>query len=512
MRALSLLLLLLSTTVFGQDNLGPVSGGLTRGNYLRIPDYKTTSAQSWFVDASTGNDSFDCRSASTPCLTIQGALNKIPKLLQYGVTVTVAAGTYGGFAIAGFTCDPGVQITTGGISVDGFAALTNSTLATGSATGTAAGGGQSAGSGTTYGTLCDSGATWTVNDLKGRFITTASPTNTAVVISSNTATCVTVVGTWSLPVAGSTTYTIQDPGVIINTSINSPASPTSVASAGAGILINNNRCGARNTSMLIRGMRLTNSGGGGIYYNDLSAANFVNLQIRNTSGGTAGFQSGGPSAGIPGVVTGQYFLTNIDMLGNGSGTNYTWGVMSGSPLGTNVLIRGGGVGLQVGKGANVTAVSGTGVPRPSVTALDVQASTSPPVVVASGAVTLIGAHLDCSAGAGTALTVGGTTATTDSPYAFAEITSGLVSTCGTGVIVNGTLSSAELTALTGSAATTGISVLSGGSVTFSRASTTMTGGTNDISIDSGGVTAALGDVAAATCLMGAQTTSQVCGR
>src|SRR5882757_2311988 len=149
--ALLLTLLASASLAQGQALPGPANGRVSRGNFLPIPQYRTpgTGAQSYFVDGSLGSNTNNCTaSGASACLTIQGALNKIPKLLRDLVTVTVAAGTYAGFSVAGFTCDPGIQTTTGGIMVDGFGAFANSTLATGSATGTFTS--STAGSGTTF--------------------------------------------------------------------------------------------------------------------------------------------------------------------------------------------------------------------------------------------------------------------------------------------------------------------------------------------------------------------------
>src|SRR5262249_38054439 len=87
-------------------------------------------------------------------------------------------------------------------------------------TGTATGG--SAGSGSTFGTLTDSGQAWTTNNLRGRFVSITGGTGNGqfFVIDSNTATQLTIVGTWTAP-TGTSTYAIQDSSVTINTSCTS---------------------------------------------------------------------------------------------------------------------------------------------------------------------------------------------------------------------------------------------------------------------------------------------------
>ena len=52
----------------------------------------TTYSPNYYV-ATTGADTNTCTSVGQECLTIQGALDKIPKAVNYPVTVNVAAGT-----------------------------------------------------------------------------------------------------------------------------------------------------------------------------------------------------------------------------------------------------------------------------------------------------------------------------------------------------------------------------------------------------------------------------------
>lgn len=488
---------------FAQQGAGLDNGGLSRGNLLRIPDYKATSSQSWFVNASTGNDSFDCRSASTPCLTIQGALNKVPKLLQYGVTVTVAAGTYGCFYVSGFTCDPSVQQSSGGLLIDGFGAFTNSTLATGTATGTATAG--SAGSGTTYGTLTDGAQTWTVNDLRGRFLVLTGGTGSGQsrVISSNTGTAITITGVFSPAPNATTTYAIQDPSVIINTACSSPALPlTSAGANAAAMLFYDNNCGARRQSLAVRGVRTTNASGLSVAQSDNSATYVTLSQLRNSAASSSAVQYGVASNASSTNAMGAGDLGDVTITAGASASAIQ--VLSGLAVGNRVQVIGGNNALFV-SGINATA---------SFTALESIGAASPVLVSTGRLSTLSQTQLTCASGAGTAVNVGAisTTTTTGAILANGSSVNGVaVATCGIGVLVNGFGASADLTGVTGSAATTGIQAQSGGSLAFTTG-TTITGGTSDINLDSGGVTAALADVAAGTCLQSAQFNSKVCAR
>lgn len=68
-----------------------------QGNKEKAKKNQNTLATTWYV-ATVGNDSADCRSASTPCLTINAAVNKA----ESGDIIKVAVGTY--------TTDSGYQV------------------------------------------------------------------------------------------------------------------------------------------------------------------------------------------------------------------------------------------------------------------------------------------------------------------------------------------------------------------------------------------------------------------
>ncbi len=217
---------------------GSIPGApVSRGNFLHVPQYETTAAINLFVDP-TGSDANPCTaSGASACLTIQHAINLIPKLVRHPVTVNVATGNYAGFAIYNFVFDPVSAATGAYINVVGTAAT--ATVATGSATGTATSG--TAGSGTTWGTLVDGAQTWTVNDLKGKFIRITGGTGSGQFfpIVSNTATAITVAGTWTAP-TGTSTYTVSVMGAIVTSSINQSAQPGVAAGTAVGILVQSN--------------------------------------------------------------------------------------------------------------------------------------------------------------------------------------------------------------------------------------------------------------------------------
>ena len=214
-----------------------VGAPVSRGNFLRVPQYETTAALTLYVDP-TGSDSNACTaSGASACLTLQAAVNKIPKLVRHPVTVNVASGNYTGLSIFGYRFDP--LVTANGAYINFIGTMTTATVATGTATGTATAG--TAGSGTTFGTLTDSGQSWTTNDLIGKLLVITGGTGAGQqkIIDSNTATSITVAGTWTAP-TGSSTYVIQNWGSVVDGNILRPAIPAIAASTGQTLYMEDN--------------------------------------------------------------------------------------------------------------------------------------------------------------------------------------------------------------------------------------------------------------------------------
>lgn len=125
----------------------------------------------------TGSDSNDCLSSGSPCLTIQEAVDRIPKLVKHGVGIQVGAGSFVGFYLSGFTVEYGGKLTISG-------EMDLATVTTGTNTGTGTGGSTAS--------LIDSGQSWTTDDLIGRVV----EVNGAIgpIIYSNTATTINFAG------------------------------------------------------------------------------------------------------------------------------------------------------------------------------------------------------------------------------------------------------------------------------------------------------------------------------
>lgn len=184
----------------------------------------TTAALNLYVDT-TGNDANDCTaSGASACLTIQGAVNKVPKRLLHAVDIAVGAGTFagGGAYVEGFSCEPGASASTGGyLRIHGT--LATATVATGTATGTATSG--TASSGNTGTILTDSGQSWTVDDLRGKLleITAGTGSGQVVAIASNTATAITLAASLGTTPNNTSVYAIRSWGTVISGALALPA-------------------------------------------------------------------------------------------------------------------------------------------------------------------------------------------------------------------------------------------------------------------------------------------------
>lgn len=143
-----------------------------------------------------------------PYATIQAAIDALPHDVRTGVSntlrgaiINVGAGNFDGVMIEGMRAYSFLRIA---------GTRQTATPATGPSSGTATGGGTR--------TLTDSGATWTTDDLVGRFlnITSGPGAGQILLIAANDATNIYLADPCSpLPASGSV-YTIQDLATVIN--------------------------------------------------------------------------------------------------------------------------------------------------------------------------------------------------------------------------------------------------------------------------------------------------------
>lgn len=199
---------------------------------VKMTEFQTTGNMQLYVDVA-GNDAKPCTgTGANACLTLQGALNKVPPRVRHPVNIDMGVGAFAGAVVSGFTFSPVSQLDGGFLRVRGT--LQGATVATGTNSGTATAG--TAGSNQTFGTLTDGAQTWTVNDLKGKLvaITGGTGVNQIRAIVSNTATVITIAGNWTAP-NGTSTYQVRSWGTQLNSGVLSPASPTTAAS-GTNVL------------------------------------------------------------------------------------------------------------------------------------------------------------------------------------------------------------------------------------------------------------------------------------
>ncbi len=207
---------------------GPIPGVLSSS-------ITNTAATNLYVNnvSPLGNDGNACTSAAAPCLTCQGALNKLPKSLAYPASVTIATGTYAGCNVEGFNT-LSLSDTTSGLKGSLVVSGTQTTVtpASGSATGTLSSFTAATATAFAFGTVTAAG--WTVNDFQGKFFVVTAGTGLGKVyaISSNTATTIELPGATSL--GGATTFAIQSPGTILSTAVSPSVAVVSISGGSGG--------------------------------------------------------------------------------------------------------------------------------------------------------------------------------------------------------------------------------------------------------------------------------------
>lgn len=270
--------------------------GITRGNFLRKPEYATQSALNLYVET-TGNDANFCTDVTTPCLTIQGAVDKIPKLVRHPVTITTGLGTFSaGAVISGFTFDKAATGTDRYIWVRG--ALIDASPTTGPTTGTATSGTAGTADTLTWGTLTLTAAGWTVNDLRGKLIEITGGTGSGQIrpVSSNTADTITVPGTWTAPSATST-FAIRGWGTLISGVVSAPGTPSNPASAASAFYITD-MAKAVTGSVVVDKFKFTHTTGRTLVVNSEISTVFQYCDFHSTSAANLINAFGAPSVAL----------------------------------------------------------------------------------------------------------------------------------------------------------------------------------------------------------------------
>lgn len=249
--------------------------------------WATTAPLNLFV-SSTGNDSGACTSSGSPCLTIQGALNQVPRMVRHPVEITVGPGTFAGASIEGFTFDRSNSATASAwIHVSGT--LITATATTGSPSGTATSGTTGAWSDGTVNTVTVSGAGWTSNDFQGKLVRLTSGTlsGQSFPITGNSSTVISFTGNiGSAPTAGNT-FTVLDWGTDVTSTVAKWAAPSpffsTLTSNFYGFVVQSAGA-AENVSFNQLRITTTASGGAGVLLNG-STASFTYNKFDGSTGG-----------------------------------------------------------------------------------------------------------------------------------------------------------------------------------------------------------------------------------
>lgn len=253
-----------------------------------------------YVQPDGGVDRPVCTLAK-PCKTLQYTWDNLVPFVTGGATynINLADGTYNETAPKlGTKILTQVGGGTGNINIIGSSTMAQWTgIATGSTTVTQSAGGYAAASGITPAVVTDSTGTWTVNNLKGKYLTSASGATLGQrrIIASNTATTISLVQGFSASPVDGTTFTIDYPGAVftntvdINTvigdAIGSGLALKRVAfkpASGQGLTINNCTALRSLTDVVAEG---TNSNG--MYLRGNHGTNLATITIANVVATTA---------------------------------------------------------------------------------------------------------------------------------------------------------------------------------------------------------------------------------
>lgn len=440
----------------------PPSTGSTGGGGSS-PSSSTTGALNLFVNAA-GSDSNDCTTADAgACLTISGAMGKVPKNIYHPVVVTVSAGNYAGFSVDSFKFQKPASSAAGAyLAIKGT--YIAATAATGSASGTATSGGAGS-AGVSGGTLTQTGAGWTVNDFTGKLLHTIAGTGSGQYrhILSNTSDTLTVIGTWTAP-ANLTTFEILDYGAVVNSSISRPATylGAEVATNQAVLIYGNSGdySASATTGPLIvfDGLKIAPASGSAVTAFAGSSVLIQRSHLLATGTGNSASATDGSNF---------IFLQNI-LESSGTGTV---GSFAGAVRQTNTWFKGGGIGIQLigtkGSSLNSNYFSG-------------QSATGTGILLSSGAAS-IQSNSTIMVGGGstsTAVKVISTTATTT--YSSISMQTCTFSSYGTAVSVIGP-QFVRIDGVVGTGNTTGVQLTTGARL-HAASNVTLTG-TTEVSID-----------------------------
>ena len=184
---------------------------------------ETSSAMNFYI-ATTGNDSNTCAAIGQECLTIQGAVAKIPKGVNHVVSLSCGTGSFAGAYFSGFHFGPNGYIDLRGTNI----AATIAGLQAGTVTSATAGDDYI--SPPQFSTLTKTAAGWTPGALAGLMVAITGGAGIGGIreIQTNTATMITTVGEWDSDLGtpdGTSTFAILDWGTILSSGVDSINTP-----------------------------------------------------------------------------------------------------------------------------------------------------------------------------------------------------------------------------------------------------------------------------------------------
>ena len=320
-------------------------------------------------------------------------------------------------------------------------------------------------------------------------------------ITANTATVITVAGTWTAP-TGTSTYAIQDSATFITSCIVTPPAPGStVSTANTGIRVMGNTPGI---NIRFRGMAISAACTTALGVSDASNVIVNRMTFLSTTGIASNAVFGGgamfydSNVSIKASTTGNHILsgsnawTNASVLGdigNSSGPNFASGTIQ------NSLFVNGGIAIN---GSFFRSVTMAGLEM-----IDLNGSG---VIAGGGLGNFQGIHIDCTAAA---TAVGLSYIYTVIPGSAASPDHVDFTDCNTAIRVQHTAGAVMYAnAITATNVTTIFDVRYGGLITFTTAPT---GTATEISLDNGAVTSTFAAIpSSGNCISSLGFGSRVC--
>lgn len=432
-------------------------------NAVTIDEIVSQAALSyWVATSANGGSDSNPGTQALPFLTIQKAIDVLPKRIKHAVQINVGAGTFAGAMLEGFVFETlGTDAT--GLYITGT--LGTSTLASGLTTGTFASATAGTANTTTWGTATATSAGWTVDDLRGRFVRIDSGTGAGQVraIDSNTADTITVAGSWTAPTGA--TFTIVEPSTILNAASNAQIGTPSVhvqgCTGGAFAAFVPDR-------MAVHLVNLRFTGGRGLMFQSAGLrAEITNLAFDNTTeavilAGEVGGRVEVNDCAFRAAATTQFqaqdgagaLVQRCVFVGGASGFINTTSSLAKNSAGTTTDVR-----MSRFRAQTTIAVNG-----------------------GAGSTNVQGCKID-------AVTPGSRVGVRCSPPGQMRIINSDISNCGTAVSMLEPLTYIECSGLTGTGNTTAISVAKGAALQVNSGSTIT--GTTELSVDGTATTLAV---------------------